>query len=70
MTKQQKEKVFWILWNSEGRTPPTARFSTFSKAMAMAESMQKDIGVGTMYVLKAENKVCVTKKVIWEGLKP
>jgi hypothetical protein len=45
-------KKFWILWNPEGKTPPTVKFASFEAASKTADAMQKRIGVGTMYVME------------------
>lgn len=63
------QKVFWLLWNPEGRMPPTKCFDTYEEAAEVAEAMQKRIGVGTMYILKAEQSYTVAQKGKWEGLK-
>lgn len=63
------EKTFWLLWNPEGHTPPTKRFSTYDEAARVAEAMQKRIGLGTMYILKAVQSFSVVQKTKWEGLK-
>ena len=63
------QKTFWLLWNPEGRTPPTKRFDTFEEAAAVAENMQKRIGVGTMYIMKTVQSVTVSHQVKWEGFK-
>lgn len=63
------ERVFWILWNPEGVNPPTYRFYTYEDAAKRAEEMQKKIGIGTMYVLKAVQSFSVMQKTKWEGLK-
>lgn len=63
------EKVFWLLWNPQGHTPPTKRFDSYDEAANVAEAMQKRIGVGTMYILRAVQSVSVIQKVKWSGLK-
>lgn len=63
------EQTFYILWNPQGHTPPTTRFESYEKAAEVAEAMQRRIGVGTMYIMKAEQSVSVTQKIKWEGLK-
>ena len=63
------ERLFYILWNPEGRTPPTMRFDSYEKAAEFAEAMQRRIGVGTMYIMKSEQSITVTQKIKWEGLK-
>lgn len=62
-------KTFWILWNPEGKTPPTVQFETAEKAMAQAARLQQRIGLGTMYVLKAEAAFTVAVKTKWESVK-
>lgn len=59
-------KTFWILWNPEGQTPPTVRFSSFNAARDCAEKMQQRLGVGTMYVMKVEMGVSVSLKTKFE----
>lgn len=61
-------KIFWILWNPEGNTPPTKRFDTLEKARQVAADMQSRIGIGTMYVLKAEASLTITLKEKWEKI--
>lgn len=62
-------KTFFILWNPDGRTPPTARFETYEEAAKVAEAMQKRIGVGTMYIMQAMAAVSLTLKQKWETAK-
>lgn len=64
------KKSFYLLWNPEGKNPPTYRFSTYDAAAKTAEAMQKRIGVGTMYILQAVQSVSVVQKTKWEGLTP
>lgn len=65
----EREQKFYILWNPAGQTPPTVRFPTYDEAAKIAESMQKRIGLGTMYVMEAVQSFTVTQKSKWEGLK-
>lgn len=60
---------FYILWNPEGQSPPTATFRTYEEAAAVAEKMQKRIGVGRMYVMKAVQCFAVELKTKWEKIK-
>lgn len=63
------EKIFWILWNPQGYSPPTYRFASYEDAAKRAEEMQRKIGNGTMYVMQAVQSVTVSQKVKWQGLK-
>lgn len=63
------EKIFWLLWNPQGQTPPTKRFSCYEEAEEVATAMQQRLGVGTMYILKAVQSVSVAQTVKWEGLR-
>lgn len=60
-------KQFFILWNPQGQTPPTKAFGTYDEAAKTAESMQKRIGIGTMYIMKAVQSVTVSQSIKWEG---
>lgn len=62
-------KTFWILWNPEGRMPPTKQFETREEATRVAAVMQQRIGIGTMYVLKVESAFTVALKTKWEAAK-
>jgi hypothetical protein len=61
-------KPFWILWNPQGKTPPTVRFSTYEAARATADKMQQNLGIGTMYVMQVVAGVTVSLKTKWENV--
>lgn len=60
-----KTKTFWILWNPEGKTPPTVAFPTLEGAREIAAKMQSRIGVGTMYVMECVAGVEVSLVQKW-----
>lgn len=59
-------KKFWILWNPEGHTPPTVKFTTLQAARETAAKMQARIGIGTMYVMESVAGINVTLVQKWD----
>lgn len=50
---EQKNRPFYILWNPEGTSAPSVTFDDMESAFLTAESMQRRIGEGSMFVMKA-----------------